>query len=221
MTCRLRERSIIHIDVAHFAVAVERALDARLRNRPVLIAPAGAARTPVYDMSQEAFASGIRKGMPLASALKRCRDCRVLPLYPARYERAMQTISQYARTYTPVIEPGKGDGHLFLDVTGTSRLFGPPPDVAWRLEKQVNKDFGLAPSWSVAANKLVAKVATRLVKPVGEYIVCPGEEAPFLAPLPLGILPGIERTDLFKGSNLLLTLSGFCDKVRSCQDHYE
>ena len=196
MIHRFLERSIIHINVAHFAVTVEQTLDARLRARPVLIAPAGAARTPVYDMSQEAFASGIRKGMPVAGALKACRDCKVVPLYPARYERAMQTIAKYAGAYTPVVEQGSGDGHLFLDVTGTSRLFGPPPDIAWRLERQIKKDFGLAPAWSVAANKLVAKVATRLVKPVGEYIVCPGEEAPFLEPLPLGILPGVERSDL-------------------------
>ena len=42
----------------------------------------------------------------------------------------------------------------------------------------------------------MAKVASRLVKPSGEYIVGPGEEAPFLAPLPLGLLPGIEAADL-------------------------
>lgn len=190
------ERSVIHINVSNFAVAVERKLDARLRGRPVLIAPASAPRTPVYDMSQEAFLSGIRKGMPVMSALKKCRDCKVLPLHPARYELAMRTIFKYARTYTPVIEQGDGDGHLFLDVTGTSRLFGPPPDVAWRLEKQVKKDFGMAPVWSVATNKLVAKVATRLVKPSGEYIVWPGEEEPLLDPLPMGIIPGVEKTDL-------------------------
>ena len=190
------ERSVIHINVANFAVTVERRLDARLRNRPVLIAPAGRPRTPVYDMSQEAYLSGIRKGMPVESALKKCRDCKVLPLHPSRYELAMQTMAQYARAYTPVIEQGDADGHLFLDVTGTTRLFGPPPDVAWRIEKQVRKDFGMAPVWSVATNKLVAKVATRLVKPIGEYIVWPGEEEHLFNPLPIGIIPGVEKTDL-------------------------
>ena len=56
------ERSIIHLNVADFAVAVERAVDGRLRDRPVIIAPAGAARAAVYDMSEEAYRSGIRKG---------------------------------------------------------------------------------------------------------------------------------------------------------------
>ena len=49
--------------------------------------------------------------------------------------------------------------------------------LAWRLRQQIKTDLGLDPIWSVAPNKLVAKVATRLVKPDGEYIVAPGEEA--------------------------------------------
>ena len=45
------DRSIIHLNVADFAVAVERAVDCRLKDRPVIIAPEGAARAAVYDMS--------------------------------------------------------------------------------------------------------------------------------------------------------------------------
>jgi len=71
-------------------------------------------------------------------------------------------------------------------------------DVAWRLRKQMRKDLGLDPIWSVAPNKLVAKVATRLVKPTGEYIVAAGEEENFLAPLPVYLIPGIEKDDLVR-----------------------
>jgi DNA polymerase-4 len=96
------------------------------------------------------------------------------------------------------------DGHLFIDTTGTSRLFGPPVDVAWRMYQRIKADLGFAPIWSVSPNKLVSKVATRLVKPNGEYIVGEGEESAFLAPLPLFLLPGIERDDLvrFRALNL-------------------
>jgi DNA polymerase-4 len=100
--------------------------------------------------------------------------------------------------YSPLIESGETDGHLFVDVTGTARLFGPPMDVAWRLRRQVKKDLGLDPIWSVAPSKLVAKVATRLVKPDGEYIVGAGEEEALLAPLPISLVPGIERNDLLR-----------------------
>jgi len=100
------------------------------------------------------------------------------------------------------------NGHLFIDVTGTGRLFGPPPDVAWRIRKMVRADMGFDPVWSVAPNKLVAKVATRMVKPDGEYIVGAGEEADFLKPLPIYFVPGIERDDLTRFREFNLTRVG-------------
>ena len=192
------DRSIIHLNIADFAVAVERAVDCRLRNRPVIIAPEGAVRAAVYDMSQEAYLSGIRKGMALRRATRLCKDVRILPPHPDRYEHTMRALLKQALPYSPLIESGETDGHLFVDVTGSARLFGPPMDVAWRLRRQVKKDLGLDPILSVAPNKLVAKVATRLVKPDGEYIVGAGEEEALLAPLPIGLIPGIERNDLLR-----------------------
>ena len=198
-------RSIIHLNVADFAVAVERAVDQRLHERPVIIAPEGAVRAAVYDMSNEAYIAGIRKGMALQRAVRLCQDVRILPPHPHRYEQAMRDVLKRALPYSPLIETGEDDGHLFMDATGTSRLFGPPRDVAWRLRRQIKTDLGLDPIWSVAPNKLVAKVATRLVKPDGVYIVSAGEERSLLAPLPVHLVPGIERDDLLRLREFNLT----------------
>ena len=200
------ERAIVHLNVADFAVAVERAMDTRLATRPLMIAPRGTTRAVVYDMSQEAYLAGVRKGMPLFQALRRCPEAHVLSPHRDRYERAMGAVLKQVLPYSPLIERGEDDGHLFVDVTGTSRLFGPAIDVAWRLQRQVKKDLGLAPIWSVAPNKLVAKVATRLVKPLGEYTVGAGEEENFLAPLPVYLLPGLEPFDLSRFRSLNLTI---------------
>ncbi len=199
------ERAIVHINVADFAVAVERVLDRRLAARPVIVAPQGTARAAVYDMSEEAFQAGVRKQMPLSRAMRRCREARVLAPRPDRYRQAMARMLKSARPCSPLIEPGDDDGHLFVDVTGTSRLLGPPVDVAWRLGRRIRQDLGLAPIWSVATSKLVAKTATRLVKPLGEYIVEPGDEAAFLAPLPIGLVPGIESGDLARLNDFNIT----------------
>ncbi len=198
-------RSIIHINVADFAVAVERLTDGRLKNRPVIIAPEGAARATVYDMSEEAYRAGIRKGMALRRARRLCRDVHIRPPHKARYEQAMTDLVRQALPFSPRIERGEDDGHLFVDVTGTSRLFGPAVDVAWRLRRQARKALGLDPIWSLAANKLVAKVASRLVKPLGEYIVAPGDETAFLAPLPVWLIPGLETGDLIRLREFNLT----------------
>ncbi|PLX52503.1 MAG: hypothetical protein C0611_07940 [Desulfobacteraceae bacterium] len=203
----MRERSIIHINVADFAVAVERLVDRRLKERSVIIAHDTAIRATVYDMSEEAYQNGVRKGMALRRALRYCRDTVVLPLHPFRYERAMVQLLKCALPYSPLIEKSDHDGHLFVDVTGTGRLFGPPPDIAWRIRKAIRANMGFDPIWSVASNKLVAKVATRMVKPVGEYVVGAGEEACFMKPLPIHLVPGIEREDLkcFREFNLTRT----------------
>jgi DNA polymerase-4 len=190
------ERFIIHLNVADFAVAVERVVDRRLRCRPLIVAPEGASRARVYDMSEEAYRCGVRKDMALRRALRLCPDAEILPPHADRYERAMEDLFKRALPYSPLIEPGEADGHLFIDVSGTSRLFGPPVDVAWRLRRQIKADLDLDPIWSLAPNKLVAKVASRLVKPGGEYVVGAGEEEPFLGPLPVWLVPGIEGSDL-------------------------
>lgn len=191
-----RPRTIVHLNVADFAVAVERVVDARLKDRPVIVAPQGAARAAVYDMSEEAYQEGVRKGMALKRALKFCRGARILAPHPDRYERAMEAFLKHLLPYSPRIEAGEGNGHLFADLTGTGRLFGHGPDVAWRVRRAVRAGLGLDPIWAVAPNKLVAKAATRVVKPTGEYIVEAGDEENFLRPLPLSFLPGLEREDL-------------------------
>jgi DNA polymerase IV len=193
-----RPRAVVHLNVADFAVAVERLADPGLKDRPVIIAPEGASRAVVHDMSEEAYQTGVRKGMPLRRARRICRDALLLPPHPDRYEQAMQDLFREALPYSPLIEPGEIDGHLFIDISGTGRLFGPPVDVAWRMYRRIRTRLGLAPIWSVAPNKLVSKVATRLVKPLGEYIVGEGEEAAFLSPLPVYLVPSIERDDLHR-----------------------
>lgn len=191
----MRERSIIHLNIADFAVAVETSITPSLKNRPLIIAPQGAPRAVVYDMSETAYQEGIRKGMPLAKALRLNRKINILPPSFNRYELVMKDLLKQTVTYTPRIESGENDGHIFMDLTGSGRLFGPPADVAFRLKKAFKTQFGLDPIWSVATSKLVAKVATRIVKPIGEYIVAPGDEESFLSPLPVGLIPGIKPED--------------------------
>lgn len=191
-----RQRSILHLNVADFAVAVERVADRSLCQKPIIVAPLQAARAAVYDMSDEAYNDGVRKGMLLNRASRICRSARILAPNFALYRRAMEAFVNEARSYSPIIEYGAEDGHLYLDITGTHRLFGAAPDVGWRLHRQIRNKLEIDPIWSLAANKLVSKVGSRLVKPVGEYIVADGEEQGFLAPLALQLLPGLRAAEM-------------------------
>jgi DNA polymerase-4 len=134
--------------------------------------------------------------MPLSRATRLNRKIRLLPPRFNRYEQVMKDLLKESLAFTPLIESGTLDGHIFMDVTGSERLFGPSADVAFKLKKAFKRSFNFDPIWSVATNKLVAKVATRIVKPVGEVIVPPGNEQDFLAPLPIHLIPGLIKTDL-------------------------
>jgi DNA polymerase-4 len=183
-------------------------MDNRLRDRPVIVAPGAAGRAAVYDMSEEAYRSGVRKGMLLRRALGRCPDAAVVPPHHHRYAQAMDRLLHHAVPFSPCIEMCDHQGHLFVDVTGSGRLFGPPQDVAQRIRREVKRDMGIDPIWSVAANKLLAKVATRIVKPVGEYVVRTGDEASLLGPLPLFLVPGVEMDDVRRLAAYHLRLTG-------------
>lgn len=188
------ERRVIHLNIADFSVAVERLLDRSLKTRALIIAEP-ASRSVVHDMSDEAYGEGVRKGMDLAVARRRCRSALVLPPRAEHYRRAMDRCLQQILPYTPLVERASGSGHFYLDVSGVRRLFGPPQDIGRQLRNSMLRSLDLDPIWSVAPNKLLAKVASRLVKPKGEYILTE-EASSFLAPLPLELLPGLAEADL-------------------------
>jgi DNA polymerase-4 len=90
-------------------------------------------------------------------------------------------------------------------------------DVGWRIHRAAKSGLGLNPIWTVAANKLVAKVASRVVKPVGEYWVEAGNEEEFLKPLPVHLLPGLEPGDLLRLREFRLGLMGDVLRWTLCQ----
>jgi DNA polymerase-4 len=186
---RVVERQVLHLDVADFAVAVEQVADPVLRERPVVVAPP-AVRALVLAVSTEARREGIHPGMPLAEARRRCRSLTELPPDEQLYARAGRAVLEVAGRFSPLIEP-KSHGRVYLDVTGTGRLFGSPVDAAARLRKELSASLRLPAAVGVAANKLVSRVAADVTEPSGLLDVRMGDEAPFLAPLRVERLPGV------------------------------
>ncbi len=186
-------RRIIHLNIANFGAAVEQLCDPSLARRPLILA-AQHCRSLVVDMNEIAYQAGVRRYMPLTQARRRCPEALVRPPRPGLYQRAMARCHSRARRCSPLVEQGPGLGHFYLDVSGSRRLLGPPRDVGRQLYRILYRETGLQPTWSLATSKVVAKVASRLAKPRGAYLVEAGQEAAFLAPLPLRLLPGIDHT---------------------------
>ena len=189
-------RSIIHIDVTDFHIAVERVLESRLRQRPVVIAVEAAGRSLIYAASREAGQHGVYRGMPLNQAVKQCPEVTVLPPNEDLYQRATRALLSILQQFTPILEPFRF-GHAYLDMTGSAKLFGSVTDAASRARREIHDRLRLDAIAGVAGNKLVSKVAsdvTILHDPsAGLCDVRPGEEQRFLSPLQVGFLPGVQR----------------------------
>ena len=181
----------MHVDLDAFYASVEQLRRPELRGRPVIVGGAGVdgERGVVAAASYEARPFGVRSAMPLSRARRLCASAVFVPCDFAAYREASKAVFNILDRYSPTIEPIALD-EAYLDCTGQEALMGAPDKVALRLRDEVKAACGLDLSIGVASCKLVAKVASELRKPRGLVIVRPGEEAAFLAPLPLAKLPG-------------------------------
>ncbi len=183
-------RSIIHVDMDSFFVSVERLLDPSLIGRPVLVGGDPTGRGVVASASYEARKFGCRSAMPMAQALRLCPDAVVVRGAHGRYLEFSHHVQEVFERFSPLVEMA-GLDEAYIDLTGTERLWGPDWKAAENLRAAVLRETRLPCSVGLATNKLVAKVCSSLCKPAGYLRVFPGEEATFLAPLPIRKLPGV------------------------------
>jgi DNA polymerase-4 len=108
----------------------------------------------------------------------------------AKYVAVSKEVMAVLQRYTDVVEPISID-EAFLDVTRSRRAFGDGETIARALKADIRATTQLTASVGVAASKLVAKVASDMRKPDGLVVVPAGEEAAFLAPLPVRRLWGV------------------------------
>jgi DNA polymerase-4 len=187
-------RSILHVDMDAFYASVEQRDNPELRGKPVVVGGTSN-RGVVAAASYEARTFGIRSAMPIAEALRRCPDlCRVKPQM-SHYKTVSRQIFAIFREFTPSVE-GLSLDEAFLDVTASVTLFGSPANIAAAIKRRIFDETGLTASVGVAENKLVAKIASDLLKPDGLAIVLPDDYATTLDPLPVSVIPGIGRETL-------------------------
>ena len=184
-------RTILHVDLDAFFASVEQRDRPELRGKPVIVGGGGPnARGVVSAASYEARRFGVHSAMPLRQAGRLCPDGIFLPVDGRKYETASRLVIAILRRFTPLVEPLSID-EAFLDVTGVRQLFGDGERVAAQIKAAIRAEVDLTASVGVATTKLVAKIASDLRKPDGLVVVPPGEEAAFLAPLPISRLWGV------------------------------
>jgi DNA polymerase-4 len=182
-----KPRTILHVDLDAFFCSVEELYDPELRGTAFVVGGDAGGRGVVTSASYAARKFGVRSAMPTSRALRLCPDLRVVRPRHAVYGRVSERVMALLRDSAPVVEQISID-EAFLDVSDDPR---PGRLVAETLGAAISDQFSLPTSWGVATNMLVAKIATEVGKPQGLIVVPPGEEAAFLAPLPVRMLWGI------------------------------
>jgi DNA polymerase-4 len=197
--------SIIHINVTNFAAAVAMAKDPSLADSAFVIAKEGSTRQVVIAPSQRAMEEGIHAGMPVATAIRILPSLKTICPDATATAKAEDVMFSVASRYSPTIQHDLG-GHLYIDVAGTTRLFGPPVDCAVHLRNEIQEAMGMEPAVAVASNKLVAKIGTRTIRPSGITQIRAGDESSFLAMQDIALLPGVGPS-----IGKLLSVAGFQD----------
>ena len=182
-------RAILHVDMDAFYASVEQFDNPELAGKPVVVGGTGG-RGVVAAASYEVRRFGVHSAMPMREALKRCPHAVVIRPRMKRYHEVSAQVFEIFGEFTDLVE-GLSLDEAFLDVTGSTSLFGSAEAMAREIKNRIRLRTGLTASVGVSHNKLLAKLASEMNKPDGLAIIRPAEVTTILDPMPVRRLHGI------------------------------
>ncbi len=182
-------RKIIHVDMDCFYAAVEMRDNPALRDIPIAIGGSRERRGVISTANYPARKFGVRSAMPTGMALKLCPHLTLLPGRFEAYKEASQHIREIFSRYTSRIELLSLD-EAYLDVTDSTYCHGSATLIAQEIRQTIFNELQLTASAGIAPVKFLAKIASDLNKPNGQYVITPADVPEFLKTLPLGKIPG-------------------------------
>ncbi|UTP41399.1 DNA polymerase IV [Phenylobacterium sp. LH3H17] len=181
--------SIAHMDCDAFYASVEKRDDPSLRDKPLIVG--GGKRGVVTTCCYIARISGVRSAMPMFKARQLCPQAVILSPDFTKYRTESRRIMEMVRALTPLVQPLSLD-EAWMDLSGTERLHkATPAETLARLQARIEAEIGITVSIGLAPNKFLAKIASDLDKPRGFSVIGGADAESFLAPRPVGIMPGV------------------------------
>ncbi|MCV6966616.1 DNA polymerase IV [Mycobacterium intermedium] len=180
---------VLHVDLDQFLASVELRRHPELVGLPVIVGGSGDPTEPrkvVTCASYEAREFGVRAGMPLRSAAKRCPDATFLPSDPAAYDAASDEVMALLRDLGHPVEVWGWD-EAYVGVAASID----PQQVAERIRSVVLSQTGLSCSVGISDNKQRAKVATGFAKPAGIFTLTDANWMTLMADRPVDSLWGV------------------------------
>ncbi len=185
-----REKVILHMDGDAFFVAVEVAKNQKLKGLPVVT---GAERGIVSALSYEAKALGITRGMPIFRVRKNYPSVIIMHGDYKSYMKYSRAMFAIVRRYADDVEEYSID-ECFAELTGLDKpLKMTYLEIADRIKKEVNEELKLSVTIGLAPTKVLAKVASKWVKPNGLTVITRDTAKEFLATYEIEKIWGIGR----------------------------
>jgi DNA polymerase-4 len=188
---------VFHVDLDQFLAAVEVQRRPELAGRPVVVGGDGDPARPrqvVATASYEARAFGVRSGMPLRQAARRCPDAVFLPSDRPVYEAASARVMAALRAFPLVVEEWGWD-EAFVAAPRSGQATAPPTaepeELARAVRRHVQAETGLSCAVGIGETKLQAKTATGFAKPGGVARLTRRSWLPTMGSRPVTALWGI------------------------------
>ncbi|OBH82021.1 DNA polymerase IV [Mycobacterium scrofulaceum] len=179
---------VLHVDLDQFLASVELRRHPELIGRPVIVGGSGDPTEPrkvVTCASYEAREFGVRAGMPLRAAARRCPEATFLPSDAAAYDAASEQVMGVLRDLGHPVEVWGWD-EAYVGVAGAD-----PTDVAEEIRTVITSETGLSCSVGISDNKQRAKVATGFAKPAGIFTLTDANWMTLMADRPVDALWGV------------------------------
>lgn len=190
-------RKIIHVDMDCFYAAVEMRDNPSYRNRPLAVGGHEKQRGVLSTCNYEARKFGVRSAMPTGKALQLCPNLLVVPGRMSVYVEISKKIREIFSRYTSVIEPLSLD-EAFLDVTDSKQCHGSATLIAESIRRDIWNELNLTASAGIAPIKFLAKVASDMNKPNGQFVIPPQDVQEVIDELPLEKIPGVGKVSIEK-----------------------
>ncbi|RTR32889.1 DNA polymerase IV [Shewanella atlantica] len=185
-------KKIIHIDMDCYFAAVEMRDFPELRGKPIAVGGRSDRRGVISTCNYEARQFGVRSAMASGYALKLCPDLILVPGRMSVYKEVSAQIREVFSRYTDLIEPLSLD-EAYLDVTDCTQCQGSATLIAEAIRQEIFDITGLTASAGIAPVKFLAKIASDLNKPNGQYVITPNMIPAFVKDLPLTKIPGVGK----------------------------
>ncbi|MCL1097112.1 DNA polymerase IV [Shewanella gelidii] len=185
-------KKIIHIDMDCYFAAVEMRDFPELRNKPVAVGGSHERRGVISTCNYLARQFGVRSAMATAYAHRLCPHLVLVPGRMQVYKEISQQIRAIFSRYTELIEPLSLD-EAYLDVSDCQEYQGSATRIAEAIRKDIFDETGLTASAGIAPIKFLAKIASDLNKPNGQYVITPDDIPEFVETLPLRKIPGVGK----------------------------